>query len=83
MSRPARSSSLDLASGKADSQVSDECILCLSTPVAGHHTPSSFLQHPQSLVTAVTMPVGHASSVRAENPFQQQQQLSQHSLLLS
>jgi len=44
-SLPAGCASLDLASGKADRQVSDEAVLGLSRPVAGHDTPASLLGH--------------------------------------
>merc|ERR1719411_833419 len=43
--RPARSSSLDLASSKADNQVSDEAILSLAGPVRDHGAPALLLRH--------------------------------------
>ena len=41
---PAGCACLDLSSGQADSQVSNEGVLGLATSVAGHHTPPSLLQ---------------------------------------
>mmetsp|Transcript_27595 Transcript_27595/g.60369 ORF Transcript_27595/g.60369 Transcript_27595/m.60369 type:complete len:366 (-) Transcript_27595:454-1551(-) len=47
--RAAWSTRLDLASGQTHCQVSDEAVLGLTRPVAGHHTPASSLGHADGL----------------------------------
>jgi hypothetical protein len=47
--RPAGSAGLDLAGGQAHCQVSNEGVLGLTRPVAGHDTPAGCLGHLHSL----------------------------------